>query len=139
MEVCFDMKLPLTSTYLQGSKTILIKLPWHLLYYDIAFMRLIFYTYHHKLSMGKATYQFWCYHPKQIQKIFFVPSTHTLMEDNNNRTRDFRSTTFVRFLQFSQKPIKIQRLTILHIKSLVVNILILVWHITIWTGQIHWK
>ena len=44
---------------------------------------------------------------------------------NNIRTRVFRSSIFVTFLQFSQQPIKIQKPTIPHLKGLIVDIIIL--------------
>ena len=40
---------------------------------------------------------------------------------NNNRTRDFRSSFFVTFLQFSQQPINIQKPKIRHLKGLIVD------------------
>ena len=45
--------------------------------------------------------------------------------DIYNRPRDFRSTFFLGFLQFSQKLQKIQRRTILHLKALIMDIIIL--------------
>ena len=44
----------------------------------------------------------------------------TLM-DNDNWMRDFRSTIFDIFLQFSQKVKKIKRLAISHLKALIVD------------------
>ena len=44
------------------------------------------------------------------------------MLDIYNRPRDFRSTSFLGFLQFSQKLQKIQRRAIPHLKALIIDI-----------------
>ena len=49
---------------------------------------------------------------------------HTVL-DIYNRPRDFWCTFFLGFLQFSQQLIKIQKLTIYHLKGLIVDIYIL--------------
>ena len=45
--------------------------------------------------------------------------------DIYNRPRDFRSTFFLRFLQFSQKLQEIQRRAIRHLKALIMDIIVL--------------
>ena len=53
----------------------------------------------------------------------FYPALTVL--DIYNRPRDFRSTFFLGFLQFSQKLQKIQRRVILYLKALIMDIFIL--------------
>ena len=62
-------------------------------------------------------------HLKSVKMNSIYPSCVCTLICNSNRTRDFRSSFFVTFLQFSQQPIKIQKPTIRHLKGLIVDII----------------